>query len=66
MVVLDKNPFLGGNSVKATSGINAALTTTQVAHKIPDSVDAFYKATNGFDWCYLLTQLRTLLNQPDL
>lgn len=29
VVVLDKNSFLGGNSTKATSGINGALTKTQ-------------------------------------
>lgn len=28
--LLDKNAFLGGNSTKATSGINGALTTTQI------------------------------------
>jgi succinate dehydrogenase/fumarate reductase flavoprotein subunit len=26
--LIDKNPFCGGNSVKATSGINGAETTT--------------------------------------
>jgi len=30
VVVLEKNAFLGGNSTKATSGINGALTKTQV------------------------------------
>jgi succinate dehydrogenase/fumarate reductase flavoprotein subunit len=29
--VIDKNSFFGGNSTKATSGINGALTRTQVA-----------------------------------
>ena len=28
--VIDKNPFFGGNSTKATSGINGALTRTQI------------------------------------
>jgi len=43
VVVLEKNAFLGGNSTKATSGINGALTKTQVKLGIQDSVDAFYK-----------------------
>jgi len=30
VIVLEKNAFLGGNSTKATSGINGALTKTQV------------------------------------
>lgn len=30
VIVLDKNSFLGGNSTKATSGINGALTNTQI------------------------------------
>jgi flavocytochrome c len=45
VVVLDKNAFLGGNSTKATSGINGALTNTQIKLGIKDSVDAFYEDT---------------------
>jgi len=30
VVVIDKNSFFGGNSTKATSGINGALTKTQI------------------------------------
>jgi hypothetical protein len=37
--------FFGGNSTKATSGINGALTRTQVDAKIPDSVKQFYDDT---------------------
>lgn len=37
--------FMGGNSTKATSGINGALTRTQVDHKIGDSVKQFYDDT---------------------
>jgi succinate dehydrogenase/fumarate reductase flavoprotein subunit len=37
--------FFGGNSTKATSGINGALTRTQVDQKIPDSVKQFYEDT---------------------
>ena len=36
---------MGGNSTKATSGINGALTRTQVDHKIGDSVKQFYDDT---------------------
>jgi flavocytochrome c len=45
VVVLDKQGFFGGNSTKATSGINGALTRTQVEQKIPDSVQLFYNDT---------------------
>ena len=37
--------FFGGNSTKATSGINGALTRTQVDTKIGDSVKQFYDDT---------------------
>lgn len=37
--------FFGGNSTKATSGINGALTRTQVEHNIRDSVKQFYDDT---------------------
>ena len=37
--------FMGGNSTKATSGINGALTRTQVDLKIADSVKQFYDDT---------------------
>ncbi|KAL3492739.1 FAD binding domain-containing protein [Aspergillus germanicus] len=42
VVVLDKQSFFGGNSTKATSGINAALTSTQTDNNIADSVKQFY------------------------
>lgn len=45
VLLLDKNNFMGGNSTKATSGINGALTRTQVDHKIGDSVKQFYDDT---------------------
>lgn len=45
VVLLDKNPFLGGNSTKATSGINGALTRTQIKLGIPDSPEIFYQDT---------------------
>ncbi|KAI9726248.1 MAG: hypothetical protein M1834_009077 [Cirrosporium novae-zelandiae] len=45
VLLLDKNNFFGGNSTKATSGINGALTRTQIDAKIGDSVQAFYNDT---------------------
>ena len=45
VVVIDKNPFMGGNSTKATSGINGTLTKTQILQGVKDSVDAFLKDT---------------------
>ncbi|PLN82754.1 Flavocytochrome c [Aspergillus taichungensis] len=45
VLVLDKQAFFGGNSTKATSGINGALTRTQVDLKIQDSVKQFYDDT---------------------
>ena len=35
VLLLDKNPFLGGNSTKATSGINGAGTASQIKQGIP-------------------------------
>jgi succinate dehydrogenase/fumarate reductase flavoprotein subunit len=37
--------FFGGNSTKATSGINGALTRTQTELGIQDSVKQFYEDT---------------------
>ncbi|KAI1000410.1 Fumarate reductase [Podosphaera aphanis] len=45
VLVLDKQGFFGGNSTKATSGINGALTRTQVDTNIQDSVKQFYDDT---------------------
>eukprot|EP01080_Neovahlkampfia_damariscottae_P007556 gene7556-11879_t len=45
VLLLDKNSFCGGNSVKATSGINGTLTRTQIKHGIPDSPEIFEKDT---------------------
>ncbi|KAL7267500.1 Osmotic growth protein [Rhizina undulata] len=45
VLVLDKQGFFGGNSTKATSGINGALTRTQVDAGIQDSVKQFYDDT---------------------
>jgi len=45
VILLDKEAFLGGNSTKATSGINGALTKTQIAKGIPDSAVIFEQDT---------------------
>ncbi|KAI8803319.1 FAD binding domain-containing protein [Cladochytrium replicatum] len=41
VVVIEKNPFMGGNSTKATSGINGAGTSTQRRLGIPDTPEIF-------------------------
>ena len=41
VLLLDKNPFCGGNSTKATSGINASETKTQIRKGINDTNEAF-------------------------
>lgn len=40
-ILLDKSAFCGGNSSKATSGINGAETKTQKAQGIEDTVAIF-------------------------
>lgn len=44
-LVIDKKDFLGGNSVKATSGINGTPTSTQAQQGIPDNAHVFYNDT---------------------
>merc|ERR1712048_640995 len=41
VTVIDKSAFFGGNSTKATSGINGALTKSQRKLKIADSPEIF-------------------------
>eukprot|EP00931_Biecheleriopsis_adriatica_P020815 TRINITY_DN13795_c1_g1_i1.p1 TRINITY_DN13795_c1_g1~~TRINITY_DN13795_c1_g1_i1.p1 ORF type:complete len:700 (-),score=146.52 TRINITY_DN13795_c1_g1_i1:187-2238(-) len=45
VVLLDKSSFCGGNSSKATSGINGAETRTQKEKGIPDTVEIFTQDT---------------------
>ncbi len=40
-LLLDKSPFCGGNSTKATSGINGSETKTQKIKGIDDTNDVF-------------------------
>lgn len=43
VTVVDKMTFLGGNSTKATSGINGVPTKAQKAAKVEDTVEIFSK-----------------------
>merc|ERR1719160_1807780 len=45
VVLLDKSSFCGGNSTKATSGINGAGTKTQAQKGVPDNFDIFFADT---------------------
>merc|ERR1711972_287301 len=45
VVLLDKSSFCGGNSTKATSGINGAETKTQKEKGIKDTVEIFTNDT---------------------
>jgi len=45
VVLLDKSSFCGGNSTKATSGINGAATKTQKTKGIDDSTELFTSDT---------------------
>merc|ERR1719395_96302 len=44
-LLLDKSPFCGGNSTKATSGINGSETKTQKAKGVKDTNDIFIADT---------------------
>lgn len=47
VVVIDKSAFCGGNSTKATSGINAAGSRSQRILKIPDTPEIFEADTTA-------------------
>merc|ERR1712241_1055766 len=44
-ILIDKSSFCGGNSTKATSGINGSATKTQAAKGIQDSIELFTSDT---------------------
>ena len=44
-VILEKMDKLGGNTTRASSGMNAAETSVQLDHKIVDSFEEFYNET---------------------
>ncbi|MNW44728.1 Fumarate reductase flavoprotein subunit precursor [compost metagenome] len=45
VIVIEKMPFVGGNTVRSKGGLNAAETSVQKKLGINDSVEAFYKDT---------------------
>ncbi|HHY91844.1 MAG TPA: FAD-dependent oxidoreductase, partial [Firmicutes bacterium] len=45
VIVLEKMPMIGGNTVRATGGLNAAGTKYQAAASIKDSPDVHYADT---------------------
>ena len=45
VVVLEKMPMIGGNTVRAEGGINAAETEQQKKAGIPDTIEQFYEDT---------------------
>ena len=45
VVVLEKMPMVGGNTVRAEGGINAAETPQQKKAGIPDTIEQYYKDT---------------------
>jgi flavocytochrome c len=45
ILLIDKQPSTGGNSAKASSGMNAAVTPVQLEKGIQDSVKCFYDDT---------------------
>ena len=44
-VILEKMPAIGGNTTRASSGMNASETYVQLNHKIVDSMQDFYDDT---------------------
>lgn len=45
VILIDKEASMGGNSIKASSGINGAHTETQARNDIEDSAELFFKDT---------------------
>ena len=45
VVIIEKMPFVGGNTIRATGGINAAETPQQAKMGIKDSIDQMIKDT---------------------
>ncbi|CCH60880.1 hypothetical protein TBLA_0D03810 [Henningerozyma blattae CBS 6284] len=45
VILLDKASSIGGNSIKASSGINGAMTTTQNALNVKDTPELFFNDT---------------------
>ncbi len=62
VILLEKQENLGGNSSKASSGINGVYTTQQKKHQILDSTDFFFKDTMK-STSYNKEPYTTLVNQ---
>ena len=45
VVIIEKMPMVGGNTIRATGGINAAETPQQAKLGIKDSIEQMYKDT---------------------
>lgn len=56
-VILEKMKKIGGNTVRASSGMNAAESDVQLKHGVIDTFQNFYQETN---------KAGGLMNQPDL
>ncbi len=51
VIVIEKMPIIGGNTLRATGGLNAAGTTVQATLGLEDNVEAFFTDTmkGGYD-----------------
>lgn len=51
VIIVEKMPFVGGNTIRATGGLNAAGTSSQAAKGIEDSAEVHYADTmkGGYD-----------------
>lgn len=47
VILLEKEAKVGGNSAKASSGINACFSQTQIKQNIKDSYESFYQDTKN-------------------
>lgn len=45
VTLIERNPFCGGNSTKATSGINGTLTQAQINKGVQDNAEIFIQDT---------------------
>ncbi|ONI46654.1 flavocytochrome c [Candidatus Epulonipiscioides saccharophilum] len=45
VIVIEKMPFAGGNTIKATGGMNAAETTVQAEEGVPDTIETYINDT---------------------
>ena len=63
VVIIEKMPMVGGNTIRATGGINAAETPQQAKLGIKDSIEQMYKDTmKGGHWKNDPELVRTLVS----